>query len=187
MAALELEEPGPSRTAAPIEVEAAGVIVRLACAQLYRIEAEIRGCSAERRLVARQARSAPLVEDFGRWLTHYQARLSAKSRLGEKLAYIAQHWEGLQAFLADGRVEIDSNAVEIKIRPLALGRENALFAGHDEGGRAWGHIASLIETAKMNGLEPFAYLKTALEGIARGHKDNRIDELLPGAVNPTSR
>ncbi|NCM96863.1 MAG: IS66 family transposase, partial [Rhodobacterales bacterium] len=69
--------------------------------------------------------------------------------------------------------------VENLIRPIALNRKNALFAGHDEGGKAWGRIASLIETAKINGIEPFAYLKATLEAIARGHPQSRIDELLP--------
>ncbi len=80
-------------------------------------------------------------------------------RLGEKLAYIHNHWDGLQTFLQDGRVEKDSNRVENPIRPIALDRKNALFAGHDEGGVAWGSIASLIETCKINDIEPFAYLK----------------------------
>jgi hypothetical protein len=106
-------------------------------------------------------------------------RVSAKSRLGEKLSYIHNQWGGLQTFLTDGRVEIDSNNVENLIRPIALNRKNALFAGHDEGGKAWGRIASLIETAKINGIEPFAYLKATLEAIATGHPQSRIDELLP--------
>jgi len=148
-------------------------------AALYRIEAEISGQPPESRLAVRQQRSAPLVEAFGHWLKEKRSRLSAKSRLGEKLAYIARHWEGLQAFLTDGRIEIDSNAVENTIRPLALNRKNALFAGHDEGGRTWGRIASLIETAKMNGVDPYAYLKATLEALAEGHPKNRIDELLP--------
>ena len=102
-------------------------------AELYAIEAEIRGASPQRRLAERQARTAPLVEAFGVWLREQRARLSAKSRLGEKLAYIARHWDGLQMFLEDGRVEMDSNSVENLIRPVALNRKNALFAGHDEG------------------------------------------------------
>ena len=73
---------------------------------------------------------------------------------------------GLQTFLSNGRVEIDSNKVENLVRPIALNRKNALFAGHDEGGRAWGRIASLIETCKINGVEPFAYLKSTREAIA---------------------
>lgn len=155
-------------------------------AELYRIEAEIRGLPPDARLERRQAESRPRVEAFGLWLGEHRARLSAKSRLGEKLAYIANHWQGLQIFLSDGRVDIDSNVVENRIRPLALNRKNALFAGHDEGGRAWGRIASLIETAKMNGVNPHAYLKVTLEAIAAGHPQSRIDDLLPWAFTPAS-
>lgn len=148
-------------------------------AEFYKVEADIRGCAPGQRLSARQARLAPLVAAFGEWLQAQRLRISAKSRLGEKLAYIHHHWDGLQTFLADGRVEIDSNGVENLIRPIALNRKNALFAGHDEGGRAWGRVASLIETAKINGVEPFAYLKATLEAIAADHPQSRIDELLP--------
>ena len=84
----------------------------------------------------RQTRSAPLVEAFGKWLKEQRARVSPKSRLGEKLGYIARHWDGLQLFLTDGRVEMDSNSVENLARPIALTRKNALFAGHDEGAPA---------------------------------------------------
>ena len=155
-------------------------------AQIYAVEAEIRGTNAGQRLSARQARSVPLVEDFGAWLQEQRLRVSAKSRLGEKLGYIHNHWSGLQTFLEDGRVEIDSNSVENLIRPVALNRKNALFAGHDEGGKAWGRIASLIETCKINGVEPFAYLKATLEAIAAGHPQNRIDDLLPWNFTPSS-
>jgi transposase len=155
-------------------------------AELYAIEKDIRGASPGQRLSARQARSAPLAETFGTWLQAQRLRVSAKSRLGEKLAYIHRHWNGLQTFLTDGRVEIDSNKVENLVRPIALNRKNALFAGHDEGGRAWGRIASLIETAKVNGVEPFAYLKSTLEAIAAGHPQTRIDDLLPWNFHPSS-
>jgi hypothetical protein len=112
-------------------------------------------------------------------------KISAKSRLGEKLTYIHNHWDGLQTFLTDGRVEIDSNRVENLIRPIALNRKNALFAGHDEGGVAWGRIASLIETCKINGIEPFAYLKATLTAIANGHPQSRLDDLLPWNFTPS--
>ena len=135
-------------------------------AAMYAIEKEIRGEPAEVRLAVRQARTAPLVEDFGAWLRRQRARISPKSRLGEKLAYIGNHWDGLQVFLTDGGVEMDTNIVENAIRPLALNRKNALFAGHDEGAAAWGRIASLIETAKMNGGQP-ACLP---QGDARSHR-----------------
>jgi hypothetical protein len=75
---------------------------------------------------------------------------------------------------------------EHRVRPIALNRKNALFAGHDEGGRTWGRIASLIETAKINGVEPFAYLQATLEAIASGHPQSRIDDLLPWNFQPSS-
>ena len=155
-------------------------------AELYRIEAEIRGMGPGQRLSARQTRTAPLVAEFGDWLQAQRLRVSAKSRLGEKLTYIHRQWAGLQTFLTDGRVEIDSNAVENLIRPIALTRKNALFAGHDEGGRTWARIASLIATAKINGVEPFAYLKATLEAIAAGHPASKIDDLLPWNFTPSS-
>ncbi len=155
-------------------------------AAMYAVEKEIRGEPPEVRLAVRQARTAPLVEDFGVWLRRQRARVSPKSRLGEKLAYIGNHWEGLQVFLTDGRVEMDNNVVENAIRPLALNRKNALFAGHDEGGAAWARIATLIETAKMNDVNPYAYLKATLEAIANGHPASEIDRLLPWAFTPAS-
>lgn len=155
-------------------------------AEFYAVEADIRGVSPGQRLSARRARTAPLVADFGGWLQAQRRKISAKSRLGEKLAYIHNHWDGLQTFLTDGRVEIDSNRVENLIRPIALNRKNALFAGHDEGGIAWGRIASLIETCKINGIEPFAYLKATLTAIANGHPQSRIDDLLPWNFRPSS-
>lgn len=149
-------------------------------AELCRIEAEIRGMNPGQWLSARQARSAPLVAAFGARLQLPCRRISMKSRLGEELAYIYRHWDGLQTFLCDGRVEIDSNSVEDLIRPIALTRKNALFAGHDKGGRSWARIASLIATAEINSVEPFAYLKTTLEAVAAGHPQARIDD--PAAV-----
>ena len=155
-------------------------------ADMYAIESEIRGEPAEVRLAVRQTRTAPRVENFGVWLRQQRAAVSPKSRLGEKLAYIGNHWKGLQVFLEDGRVEMDSNVVENTIRPLALNRKNALFAGHDEGAAAWARIATLIETAKMNGVNPHAYLKATLEAIAAGHPASDIDQLLPWAFTTTS-
>ena len=155
-------------------------------AEFYAVEADLRGLDPGQRHSGRQARTAPLVAAFGDWLQQSRLRVSAKSRLGEKLAYIHRHWEPLQTFLHDGRVEIDSNGVENLIRPITLNRKNALFAGHDEGGKAWGRIASLIETAKINGVEPFAYLQATLEAIANGHPKKRIDDLLPWNFQPSS-
>ena len=156
-------------------------------AQLYKIEASIRGRAPEERLAVRQAQSAPLVADFRLWLTHQRSRISAKSRLGEKLGYIHRHWDGLQIFLADGQVEMDTNPVENTIRPITLNRKNALFAGHDEGGHTWARMASLIETCKLNAVDPYAYLRETLTAIANHHPASRIDYLMPWAfLKPSS-
>ena len=156
-------------------------------AQLYQIEAKIRGESPATRQFVRWTESAPLVNAFGVWLDEQRSRVSPRSRLGEKLTYIANQWDGLLVFLYDGRVEMDSGFVENRIRPIRLTAKNALFAGHDEGAAAWGRIATLIETAKMNAVEPCAYLKATLEAIAAGHPASRIDELLPWAFTPAPR
>ena len=155
-------------------------------AQIYKIEAGIRGHAPESRLAIRQAQSAPLIKDFRKWLTHQRTRISAKSRLGEKLGYIHRHWDGLQIFLTDGRVEMDTNPVENTIRPITLNRKNALFAGHDEGGRTWARMASLIETCKLNAVDPYAYLRKTLTAIANKHPKSRIDDLMPWAFQKTS-
>jgi len=147
-------------------------------AELYRIEAAIRGQTPEERLRIRQAEVTPRVDAFGDWVEEQRARVSAKSALGQALRYIFKLWDGLCLFLEDGHVEMDSNAVERAIRPIALNRKNALFAGHDVGAENWGVIASLIETAKLNNVEPHAYLTRSLEAIVNGHMQRDIDELL---------
>lgn len=146
---------------------------------LYRIERDLRGQSAEQRQAARQDRSKPIIDAFALWLAQGRARVSSKSPTGEALKYIAKYWAGLILFLEDGRIELDSNAVERTIRPIALNRKNALFAGHDTGAQNWAIIASLIETCKLNGIEPHGYLCGVLNAIAGGHKQTNINELLP--------
>lgn len=152
-------------------------------AALYQIEKDIRGLSAEARLATRQDSSAPLIIAFEAWLIANRARVSAKAPLGEALKYIARYWDGLCLFLADGRVEMDNNVVERTIRPIALNRKNALFAGHDAGAANWGVIASLIETCKLNDVDPHAYLTNTLTAIVNGHKQSDIDTLLPWNYN----
>ncbi|QIE47665.1 IS66 family transposase (plasmid) [Pseudohalocynthiibacter aestuariivivens] len=156
-------------------------------AALYRIEKDVRGLSAEARLAIRQNRSAPLIAAFETWLNANRTRVSAKAPLGETLKYIAKYWDGLCLFLADGRIEMDNNAVERTIRPIALNRKNALFAGHDAGAANWGIIASLIETCKINAVEPHAYLADTLTAIVNGHKQSDIDALLPWNYNGAYR
>lgn len=99
--------------------------------------------------------------------------------MGEALACIAKYRESPGRFLTDGRVEIDTNTVERTIRPIALNRKNALFAGHDAGAENWAVIASLIKTCKMNGVDPHPWLSAALAAIVKGHKQSQIDHPLP--------
>jgi transposase len=140
---------------------------------------DIPGLDPEARLAGRQERSAPMIADMQTWLLHHRARVAIKSPLGEALAYIAKFWEGLKLFLTDGRIEIDNNSVERTIRPIALNRKNALFAGHDTGAENCATIASLIETCKLNSVDPLAYLTATLTAIVNGHKQSRIEELMP--------
>ena len=148
-------------------------------AALYRIEKQARGTSAEDRLALRQAKSAPKITAFKTWLDHARTQVSAKSPTGEALKYIVKYWDGLILFLTDGRIEMDSNAVERTIRPIALQRKNALFAGHDAGAQNWAMLASLIETCKLNQIEPHSYLSGVLTAIVNGHKQKDIEQLLP--------
>ena len=155
------------------------VLARIA--ELYRVEAKVRGRPAEERLRIRQKRSAPLLAELRDALLIHAARLPQRSEMGRAIAYVLARWEGLTRFAEDGRVEMDTNAVENAIRPLVLTRKNALFAGHDEGGRSWARLASLIGTCRLNGVEPHAYLTATLEAVARGHPVAAIDDLMPWA------
>lgn len=148
-------------------------------ARFYRIEADIRGLSAQERLDVRQQTTKPLIEAFKDWLDQARAQVSAKSPTGAALKYINRYWGGLVLFLNDGRIEMDNNTVERTIRPIALGRKNALFAGHEAGAQNWAMLASLIETCKLNSVNPHGYLADTLSRIANGHPQSRIAELLP--------
>jgi transposase len=150
-------------------------------AALYRIEAQIRGSSAEERQAVRQAKSTPLVTELKSWLQAQLARASAKSTIAVAIRYGLNHWEGLERFLEDGRIEIDSNVVERSMRPIALNRKNALFAGHDTGAENWACLASLIETCKLNGVDPQAYLTDVLTKLVDLWPASRLDELMPWA------
>lgn len=162
------------KSGSPI-VEAA--LVRIAA--LYKIEDSIRGSDPEHRRAVRQDLSLPLVDEFFTWLAAQAARVSRKSDLGIALAYMLKRQDGFRLFLDDGHIDIDSNLVENAIRRPAMNRRNALFAGHDEGGRNWARFASLIGTCKMNGVEPYAYLCDLFTRLANGHLAKDIDALMP--------
>ena len=153
--------------------------------KLYRIEAEIRGQPPEKRLAARQERSRPEIEELKSWFEDSLKRLPKASAVRDAMNYGLNQWDGLIHFLDDGRIEIDSNTVERSIRPITLNRKNALFAGHDQGAQNWAIIASLLETCKLNNVNPLAWLADVLTKLVSRWPAKRIDELMPWAyANP---
>jgi transposase len=159
--------------ASPIAAEALDRIGRL-----YGIEAEIRGRPPDERCAVRQARAGPELESLQPWLHAMLSTLSKKSELALAIRYALSHWAALTRYRDDGRLEIDNNAAERALRAVALGRKSWLFAGSDDGGERAAAIYTLIGTAKLNGVDPEAYLRYVLERIAE-HPINRIDGLLP--------
>ena len=157
---------------------AAEVLMRVR--ELYAIEGEIRGHPAEYRWIMRQARSRPIVEALHEWLEDMVNRVSGSSDLARAMRYAVRHWPGLVVFLDDSRVEMDTNVVERAIRPNILTRKNALFAGSDGGGRFWALAMTLIQTAKLNAVDPMAWLTDVLERIVFGRtRAHELDSLLP--------
>jgi len=159
---------------APIATQA---IARIG--ELYTIEAEIRGQSPELRRAQRQAKSRPLVADLEAWMMEQLKAVPGKSPMAETLRYALSRWDGLARFLDDGHLELDTNTVERAMRPIALNRKNALFAGGDEGGEHWAILATLIECCKLAAVEPKAYLTDILTRLVAGHLQSRLDELTP--------
>jgi transposase len=149
--------------------------------QLYAIETDIRGRLPEERVAARRARAGPALEALHAWLHATLSTLSKKSELAVAIRYALSRWTALTRYRDDGRLEIDNNTAERALRAVALGRKNWLFAGSDDGGERAALIYSLIGTAKLNDLNPEAYLRYVLERIAE-HPINRIDDLLPWRV-----
>ncbi len=147
--------------------------------RLYAVEAEIRGRGAEQRRAVRQARSRSLIDDLKAWLEEQLGRVSRKATIAKDIRYGLNRWDGRSRYLDDGRIEIDTNTVERSIRPIALNRKNAPLAGSDEGGANWATIASLIETCKLNNINPHAWLTDTLTKLVNHWPQSRIDDLMP--------
>jgi len=158
---------------APIAIEAVERIDAL-----FAIEREINGLTAQERLAVRHERSRPLIVALERWLREQRAKLSSQSKVAKAIAYSLTRWVALTRFLDDGRLCMTNNAAERAIRPLAVGRHNWTFAGSDEGGRRAAAIYTLIETAKLNDVDPQAWLADVLARL-QDHPAKRIAELLP--------
>lgn len=163
--------------ASPIAAEALTQI-----GQLYAIEAGVRGEPPPIRRAVRQAQAHPLLKDLRTWLELQSRRVSRKSGISEAIQYGLNHWQALIRYAEDGRIEIDNNAAERALRAVALGRKNFLFGGSDAGGERAAAMYSLIGTAKLNGLDPEAYLRDVLGRIGE-HPINQVEALLPWNLN----
>src|SRR6202051_5134879 len=166
----ELAVSGP----APIASEALERI-----AGLYAVEKDVRGRSPEERRTVRSLTRRPLLAALEPWLHAKLGLINQKSKLATAIRYALSRWEGLTRFIDDGCIELDNNTVERSIRRIALNRKNALFAGSDRGAEHWATIASLIETCKLNDVDPLVYLTDVFTRIVNGHPNTDIDRLLP--------
>jgi hypothetical protein len=126
--------------------------------------------------------AAPIMSELKAQFIELSDEVSAKSALGKAVTYTLNHWNGLAAFLEDGRIEVDSNVVERSMKSVALTRKNSLFVGSARGGETFAVLASLVNTAKLNGVDPEVWLADVLERIISGKvKANRMESLLPWA------
>lgn len=156
----------------------------VAMSALWKVEDEVRGQNAETRVALRQAKSAAIVTGlFGLWEKELR-KISGKSKTAEAIRYALSRREALEWFLTDGRIEIDSNIVERAIRPQTITRKNSLFAGSEGGGRTWATLATLLQTCKMNGVDPLAWLTQTLSRIAQAWPATEIEALMPWNFSP---
>lgn len=162
------------RTKSPIAEEALRRIQ-----DLYKIESEITGKTDDERQKIRRDQALPILNAFKTWLSEQRRRLSSKNNLAKALQYALTRWDGLCLYACDGRLCIDNNPAERSLRTIAVTRKNFLFLGSDAGGERAAVIYTVLETAKLNGLDPEAYLADIIDRMAKGHPINRLSELLP--------
>ena len=154
-------------------------------AALYQIERTVKGFTAEDRLVIRQSSSKPLCEDLHAWFKLERQRVPEGGATAKAIDYSLNRWEALTTYLADGNVQIDNNHIENLVRPWAMGRKAWLFAGSELAGQRAAVVMSLLQSAKLHGHNPWAYLKEVLTRLP-GHMNSRIDELLPHRWQPSA-
>jgi hypothetical protein len=149
--------------------------------RLYTIETAIRGKSADVRRAMRQEYAVPVLEDLHDWMVKVRTEVENGSALAKALNYALNRWDALMRYTEDGRLEIDNNTAERSVRGSCVGKKNYLFFGSDSGGERAAIAYSLIETCKLNHIDPNRYLEYVLERIA-DHPINRVEELLPWNV-----
>jgi transposase len=184
-AMADLEENARRKTSGKKEIPLSPIAIEIVrrIDALFEIERSINGKSAAERLAARRALSRPLVDDLRLYMREQAARLSRGHDLVKAMNYILKRWVAFTLFLEDGRVCLSNNAAERGLRGIALGRKSWLFCGSDRGGRRAAAMYSLIVTAKMNRIDPQAWLTDVLSRIA-AHPAHRLDELLPWNWTP---
>ena len=176
----------PRRKFFDLHVSSKSQIAEQACAsisQLYDIEREIKALSLEERLQIRQARSKPLADAFHEWMMLQRQKITDGTATAKALDYSLKRWTALTEFLHNGHLPIDNNWIENQIRPIAIGRNNWLFAGSLRAGQRAAAVMSLIQSAKLNGHDPYAYIKDVLTRLPT-HKNSHIGELLPHRWQP---
>jgi hypothetical protein len=154
--------------------------------KLYGIERDLKEANDSERLVARQQRSQPLLDQLKAWLDKTQPQVTAQNALGKAVNYLASNWSRLVRYVEGGHLPIDNNRAENAIRPFVIGRKNWLFSDTPKGATASAQIYSLIETAKANGQEPYAWLRYILERLPLANSIEDFEALLPWNCPPTN-
>jgi len=152
-------------------------------AHIYAVERQVKGLGSQERLRMRQEKSQPLVQTLHEWLMLNRQKVPEGSATAKAIDYTLRRWKALTRFLEDGQLPVDNNWIENQIRPIAIGRNNWLFAGSLRAGQRAAAVMSLIQSAKLNGHDPHAYLKDVLTRLPT-HMNSRIDELLPHRWSP---
>ena len=154
--------------------------------KLYGIERDFKDASAEQRYQGRQQHSLPILIQLHSWLEKTQPQVTAQNALGKAVNYLASNWSRLERYVEAGHLPIDNNAAERAIRPFVIGRKSWLFSDTPEGAAASAQIYSLVETAKANGREPYAWLRHVLEHLPLVNSVEDYEALLPWSSQPTT-